>query len=114
MAKRNLGHLVGSGILALALWVVVPSVAWSQQAASGREPAYTVGSFFYSLLYFPVKLTTCVGTQAGAAVAYVATYGVAGNYDGGNNGKEIGEVARATCAGPWVITPGQVKQDFKP
>lgn len=112
MTKRNLRRLAGSAFLALALGV--PSVGWSQQAASGEEPAYSIGSFFYSLLYFPVKLTTCVGTQVGAAVAYIATYGVPGNYDGGTNGKEIGEVVRGTCGGSWVVTPGQIKRDFKP
>jgi hypothetical protein len=47
-------------------------------------------------------------------VAYVATFGVAGNYEGGTNGRQIGEVARKSCTGPWLISPDQVKTDYYP
>ena len=91
-----------------------PHPARAQQSAPQSEAgAFVLGSFLLSVLYFPIKLATCVGTQAGAAVAYTATYGVAGNYDGGTNGKEIGEVARRSCTGAWVITPEQVKKDYQ-
>jgi hypothetical protein len=54
-----------------------------------------------------------VGTQATAAVAYVGTYGVEGSYDGGTNGRDIGEVARRSCTGDWIIPPEQVKRDYQ-
>jgi hypothetical protein len=45
-------------------------------------------------------------------VAYAATFGVEGNYDGGTNGREIGEVARRSCTGSWWVTPSQVARDY--
>ena len=91
-----------------------PHLVRAQQSAPQSEDgAFFLGSFLLSVLYLPVKLATCVGAQATAAVAYTATYGVAGNYDGGTNGKEIGEVARRSCTGAWVITPEQVKKDYQ-
>lgn len=84
-----------------------------QSAPQSEDGAYVLGSILLSLLYFPVKLVTCVGTQATAAVAYTTTYDVAGNYDGGTNGKDIGEVARRSCTGSWVIPPDQVKKDYQ-
>ncbi len=56
---------------------------------------------------------SCVGTQSGAAVAYTATFRVAGNYNGGTNGKQIGEVARRSCTGDWIITPEQASKDYQ-
>jgi hypothetical protein len=91
-----------------------PHLVRAQQSApQGEDGAFFLGSFLLSVLYLPVKLATCVGTQATAAVAYTATYGVPGNYDGGTNGKEIGEVARRSCTGAWVIAPEQVKKDYQ-
>jgi hypothetical protein len=91
----------------------MPAVGRSQQAdAKEDDGVFYLGSFVLSVLYLPVKVATCLGTQAGAAVAYTATYGVAGNYDGETHGKEIGEVARRSCSGPWIITPEQVKKDY--
>jgi hypothetical protein len=97
--------------------IFVPSVSRSQEAATkegdGRPGAgFYVGSVLLSILYVPVKLVTCVGTQAGAAVAYTGTYGVPGNYDGDTNGRDIGEVARRSCTGSWIIKPEQVKKDY--
>ncbi len=66
-----------------------------------------------TILNFPYKLVTCVGTQAITLTAYVMTNGVEGNYEGGTNGKQIGEVARGACVGHWVITPEQVKKDYE-
>jgi len=88
-------------------------VRGQQSAPQSEDGAFFLGSFLLSVLYLPVKLATCVGAQATAAVAYTATYGVAGNYDGGTNGKDIGEVARRSCTGDWVITPEQVKKDYR-
>jgi hypothetical protein len=91
-----------------------PQILRAQQSAPQSEDgAFFLGSFLLSVLYFPIKLATCVGTQATAAVAYTATYGVAGNYDGGTNGKDIGEVARRSCTGDWIISPEQVKKDYQ-
>ena len=99
-------------ILMLAI-IAVPIVGRSQQAPmKENDGAFFLGSFLLSILYFPVKLATCVGTQAGAAVAYTATYGVPGNYDGDTNGRDIGEVARRSCTGNWIITPEQVRRDY--
>lgn len=99
-------------ILMLSI-IVVPGVGRSQQAAmKDDDGAFYLGSFLLSILYLPVKLATCVGTQAGAAVAYTATYGVSGNYDGDTNGRDIGEVARRSCTGAWFITPEQVRRDY--
>jgi hypothetical protein len=93
--------------------IAVPSVGRSQPAPMEESNgAFIPGSILLSILYFPVKLATCVGTQAGAAVAYTATYGVPGNYDGDTNGRDIGEVARRSCTGDWIITPGQVRRDY--
>ena len=91
-----------------------PQMVRAQQSAPQSEDVvFFLGSFLLSVLYLPVKLATCVGTQATAAVAYTATYGVAGNYDGGTNGKDIGEVARRSCTGSWIIPPEQVKKDYQ-
>ena len=105
-------------ILRLAIAICILTVATadtgrSQQTVTKEDNgAFYVGSALLSILYFPVKLATCVGTQAGAAVAYTATYGVAGNYDGDTNGRDIGEVARKSCTGAWFIRPEQVKKDY--
>lgn len=108
--KIVFGIHVASWILSILL---VTSPAMSQQVESeGEEAAYSAGSVALSMLYFPVKLTTCLGTQMGSAVAYIFTYGVPGNFDGGTNGKQIGEAARSACAVPWIISTDQVRQDY--
>jgi hypothetical protein len=112
----NMNEKLISRFVAALLFVCIataPGIAKSQQAPTQQDDgAFYLGSFILSLLYFPVKLVTCVGTQAGAAVAYTATYGVAGSYDGDTNGKDIGETARRSCTGDWIITPQQVKKDY--
>ena len=108
--KRVLRLAIAISILCIT---AVPSTSRSQQAAMKEDDgAFYLGSALLSILYFPLKLATCVGTQAGAAVAYTATYGVAGNYDGDTNGKDIGQAARKSCTGAWIITPEQVKKDY--
>ncbi len=99
-------------IFILTVLALPARVRAQQTTVEGDDGAFYLGSFVLSILHFPLKLATCVGTQAGAAVAYTATYGVAGNYDGNTNGKDIGEVARRSCTGAWFITPGQVKKDY--
>jgi len=101
-------------VLLIFGFALSPSDLRAQQpGAQSEDGASYFGSFILSVLHLPLKLATCVGTQAVAAVAYTATFGVAGNYDGGTNGKEIGEVARRSCTGAWVITPEQVKKDYQ-
>jgi hypothetical protein len=110
--KRHTTVGLSIAILLLNL-LVTPAVGRAQQAGAQQDDGvFYLGSFVLSLIYLPVKLATCLGTQAGAAVAYTATYGVPGSYDGDVNGKEIGEVARRSCTGPWIITPEQVKKDY--
>ena len=93
--------------------VAVPTPVRAQQlTGKDDDGAFYLGSFILSILHLPLKLATCVGTQAGAAVAYTATYGVPGNYESDTNGKDIGEVARRSCTGAWFITPEQVKKDY--
>jgi hypothetical protein len=93
--------------------MAVPGIGRTQQTAMKEDDgAFYLGSILLSILHFPLKLATCVGSQAGAAVAYTATYGVPGNYDSDTNGKDIGEVARRSCTGAWFITPEQVKKDY--
>lgn len=107
----RLGMVFIAVILALAL---TPVTVRAQQDGSQEDDAvYQAGSIFLSLLLFPIKLTTCVGTQAVSALAYAATYGVPGHYEGGTNGKEIGEVAAGACKGAWVVPVDQVKKDYE-
>ena len=98
-------------ILTLAI-LAAPIAGRAQQADTQDNGVFVLGSILFSILHVPVKLATCVGTQATAAVAYTATYGVRGNYDGGTNGRDIGEVARRSCTGPWVVSPSQVRSDY--
>ena len=79
-----------------------------------RRPGFfpILGSIVFTTLHLPAKLITCVGTQATAAVAYTATFGVEGNYDGGTNGRDIGETARRSCTGSWIVRPSQVVRDY--
>ena len=83
-------------------------------ARTQRSPGFPhiLGSIVFTTLHFPLKLVSCVGTQAVAAVAYTATFGVEGNYDGGTNGREIGEVARRSCTGSWIVRPSDVQRDY--
>ena len=86
----------------------------AQMAPQVRRPGFVhiLGGILLTPLLFPVKLVTCVGTQVTAATAYVGTFGVEGNYNGGTNGREIGEVARRSCTGSWWVRPSQVLRDY--
>jgi hypothetical protein len=108
--RQVITRFIAAGLLFCI--ATAPRVGNTQESMPQEEGAFYLGSVVLSLLYFPIKLVTCVGTQTGAAVAYTATYRVAGNYDGGTNGKDIGEVARRSCTGDWIITPQQVKKDY--
>jgi hypothetical protein len=105
---------VSAAILILT-FAATPSISLAQQATSHRaEPGFfsVLGSVVLSTLHVPFKAVTCVGTQATAAVAYAATYDVGGHYDGGTNGKDIGETARRSCTGSWIVRPSQVARDY--
>jgi len=86
----------------------------SSDSQTQRRPGFPhiLGSIVFTTLHFPGKLIHCVGTQAIAAVVYTGTFGVEGNYDGGTNGREIGEVARRSCTGSWIVRPSQVVRDY--
>lgn len=108
MVGRKL--LIGCCVFALIFGLLTTPV--TSQAEENNGFAY-LGSGLFSLLYFPIKLTTCVGTQAVGALAYVATYNVPGNFEEGTNGREIGEIASAACAVPWFVSADQVNEDYQ-
>ena len=110
--KRQLSASLATAVLAVTV-LITPGLARAQQADTQEDNGiFILGSVLFSILHVPLKLATCVGTQATAAVAYTATFGVPGNYDGGTNGRDIGETARRSCKGDWIITPRQVKNDY--
>jgi hypothetical protein len=111
MKKRLLNRL---SVVIIAIAVLALPVAGRTQQSPAQEDngIFVLGSILMSILHVPLKLATCVGTQATAAVAYTATFGVPGHYDGGTNGKDIGETARRSCTGSWFITPSQIKSDY--
>lgn len=115
--KRRIFRFVSNALLVLIL-LVFPIHSRAQQTTTDQSTrqlgvSSVFGSVFLSLLHIPLKLTTCVGTQAVAAVAYTATFGVPGNYDGRSNSKQIGEIASRSCTGNWFVTPEQVNSDYR-
>ena len=112
MKQKTLSKIA---VTALALAIITsPGIGSAQQATAQAESSspFVLGSILLSILHFPVKLVTCVGTQVTGAAAYAATYGVLGHYEGGTNGRDIGETARRSCTGEWVIPASQVKKDY--
>jgi hypothetical protein len=96
-------------------FAATPSISIAQQATetTARPGFFSIlGSVVFTTLHVPFKAITCVGTQATAAVAYTGTFGVEGHYDGGTNGKDIGETARRSCTGSWIVRPSQVARDY--
>jgi hypothetical protein len=111
--KQTIRLTVVAGILALSL-IAAPLPARAEQPRGRAADGWSVfGSVILSILHVPLKLVTCVGTQTVGAVAYAATYGVEGAYDGGTTGREIGQVASGACAGDWIIPPEQVRRDYQ-
>jgi len=91
----------------------IPTLSRAQQAAPQEDNGvFVLGSVILSILHVPYKLVTCAATQASAAAFYTTTFDVPGHYEGGTNGKDIGETARLSCMGSWFITPKQVKDDY--
>jgi hypothetical protein len=91
MIRRPLRHALSALLLAGSI-SFVPTLAHAKQADTREDDrVFVLGSVLLSILHVPLKLVTCVGTQAAAAVAYTATHDVRGSYDGGTNGRDIGE-----------------------
>ncbi len=109
--KRRIVPTCTAALLTLSL-LALPVTGRAQETTEGADGAFVLGSILFSILHLPAKLVTCVGTQATAAVVYTATFGVPGSYEGGTNGRDIGETARRSCTGAWFITPSQVKADY--
>ena len=110
MPQKKFAPVILAGLMLIAvLFVASPSQAQSQE----EDAAFHVGSLLLNILHVPFKLVTCVGTQVGAGAAYVATYGVEGNYEGGTNGKELGGYASGACKGQWIIRVEDVKRDYQ-
>ena len=102
-----------SAITLAATILIAPAIGRAQQAGAQEDNGlFVLGSVLLSIIHVPYKLVTCAATQASAAVFYTATFGVRGHYDGDTNGKDIGETARRSCTGAWIITPEQVKTDY--
>jgi hypothetical protein len=102
----------GLSTIILAVAILAPSTARAQSSGQEDNGIFVLGSVLLSILHVPYKLVTCAATQASAAVFYTGTYGVRGHYDGDTNGKDIGETARRSCTGDWIIKPEQVKKDY--
>jgi hypothetical protein len=110
--KRKLMRIISATVLIVAV-LALPATSRAQQSSEREDNGiFVLGSIFLSILHVPFKLAACSWTQATAAVVYTVTYGVEGNYDGGTNGKDIGETARRSCMGDWIITPSQVRADY--
>jgi hypothetical protein len=89
------------------------SMAQEVNERTARPGFFSVlGSVVFTTLHVPFKAVTCAGTQVTSAVAYAGTFGVEGHYDGGTNGRDIGETARRSCTGSWIVRPSQVARDY--
>ena len=109
--KKRIVATCTVALLTLSL-LALPEPGRAQETAEGAGAVSVVGSVLLSILHLPQKLVTCVVTQSSAALFYTATFGVPGGYEDGTNGRDIGETARRSCTGAWVITPSQVKADY--
>jgi len=118
--KRIFSLSIGVSLLLFGL-SVLPSRSLAEEAGGDagsvsqpRRPNFfhILGSIVFTPLHLVAKTATCVGTQATAAVAYTATFGVEGYYGGGTNGRDIGETARRSCTGSWIVRPSQVMRDY--
>ncbi|HEY1236522.1 MAG TPA: hypothetical protein VGH22_24310 [Candidatus Binatia bacterium] len=112
--KKRLELIMGAAILTAGLLSANPSGAQEAGAPAAARPGFfsILGSILLTPPHLLFKTVTCVGTQVTAAVPYVATFGVEGAYDGGTNGRDIGETARRSCTGSWIVRPSQVARDY--
>ena len=116
--KQPLCLVIGAALLSLSL-LAPASRTFAEEAAQDtfsqpRRPNFfhILGSIVFTPLHLGYKALTCGATQVTAAVPYIATFGVEGHYDGGTNGRDIGETARRSCTGPWIVRPSQVMRDY--
>jgi hypothetical protein len=116
--KRPLSLFVGATLLVFNL-LAPTSHSLAEEAAQDvisqpRRPGFfhILGSIVFTPLHLVYKTVTCGATQAAAAVPYITTFGVEGHYDGGTNGRDIGETARRSCTGSWIVRPSQVVRDY--
>ena len=114
VAGLLLASLLTSGKPAAADELIEQDPRPAASRPAQRRPGFPhiLGSIVFTTLFFPFKVVQCAGTQIVAAVAYTHTFGVEGNYEGGTNGREIGEVARHACTGSWIVRPSQVVRDY--
>lgn len=111
MRKKTLSKVASTALAFIIL--AVPGISSAQQATARDESSpFVLGSILLSIIHIPLKLLTCVGAQVTGAAAYAGTYGVLGHYDGGTNGRDIGETARRSCTGDWIIPASQVRKDY--
>lgn len=112
--KRGTIAFLAAAFLVLTLLAPARQGFAGQSGQNAEEPGFFagLGSIVFSALLIPTKLVTCLGTQASAAAFYVATYDVKGAYDERTNGRDIGETARRSCTGSWVVSPEQVARDY--
>ena len=115
--KKPLSLLIGATLLVFSL--AAPSQSLAEEAAQDAVSRprrvnffHVLGSIVFTPVHLAYKTVTCVGTQATAAVPYIATFGVEGHYDGGTNGRDIGETARRSCTGSWIVRPSQIARDY--
>jgi hypothetical protein len=107
-----LSSLLGSASFSIAEEAVQETGTYSVSPPRRPNFFHVLGSIVFTPIHLVTKTVTCVGTQASAAVAYTATFGVEGHYDGGTNGRDIGETARRSCTGSWIVRPSQVVRDY--
>ena len=96
------------GLLAFPL-----SAMAQERSSAGATIGSVAGSFVFSLFYFPIRMLTCVGTQTVTAPTYWITGDVPGNFKGGTNRKEISEVSKGACTSSWVVTPSDLRRDYR-
>lgn len=86
-------------VVMIVMLLAPAPAAWAQTGEEGTlsQVGYGAGSFLGTLVYTPFKASFCILGGLGSAVALAAGPDTAG------------KVARASCGGTWVITPGVVK-----
>ena len=111
MKKKTLSKIAATA-LALAI-VTAPGIGSAQQAAQeesgpirARQHPFVNTSFSSEIGYLRRH------TSYRSSGLCRDTYGVEGAYDGGTNGRDIGETARRSCTGDWVIPASQVRKDY--
>ena len=115
IAMKDKKYSLLIAVILLLSFAAMPGVSIAQEAnerSTGPGFFSVLGSIVFTTLHVPFKAVTCAGTQVTSAVAYAGTFGVEGHYDGGTNGRDIGETARRSCTGSWIVRPSQVAKDY--